>query len=42
MTGLPVWASLLTLPLAFGVMTLRFFRFSLLSLRKTVRMEAER
>lgn len=40
MTGLPVWASLLTLPLAFGVMTLRFFRFSLLSLRKTVRMEA--
>ncbi|MEW6442174.1 MAG: TRAP transporter small permease [bacterium] len=32
--GLPVWASLLTLPVAFCVMTLRFFRFTLLSLRK--------
>lgn len=33
--GLPHWGSLLTLPLAFGVMTLRFVRFSALSLYDT-------
>jgi TRAP-type C4-dicarboxylate transport system permease small subunit len=32
MTGLPLWASLITMPVAFGVMTLRFVRFSILSL----------
>ena len=37
MPGLPHWASLVTLPLAFGVMTLRFVRFSLLSLWNTVK-----
>jgi len=42
MAGLPVWASLLTLPLAFGVMTLRFVRFSFLSLRSTLRGGAKR
>ena len=40
MPGLPHWASLLTLPIAFGVMTLRFVRFSFLSLRNTLRGEA--
>ena len=40
MPGLPHWASLLTLPVAFGVMTLRFVRFSFLSLRNTLRGEA--
>ncbi len=35
--GLPHWASLLTLPVAFGVMTLRFVRFSFLSLRNTLK-----
>lgn len=35
--GLPHWASLLTLPVAFGVMTLRFIRFSVLSLLRTLR-----
>ena len=40
MPGLPHWASLLTLPVAFGVMTLRFVRFSLLSLRNTLKGEA--
>lgn len=37
MTGLPLWASLLTLPVAFGIMTLRFFRFSIFSLLNTVK-----
>jgi TRAP-type C4-dicarboxylate transport system permease small subunit len=40
MPGLPHWASLLTLPVAFGVMTLRFVRFSFLSLRNTLKGEA--
>jgi len=31
-TGLPLWASLATMPAAFGIMTLRFARFSVLSL----------
>jgi TRAP-type C4-dicarboxylate transport system permease small subunit len=35
--GLPHWASLLTLPIAFAVMTLRFSRFTFLSLRNTVK-----
>ena len=39
MPGLPLWASLLTLPVAFGVMALRFLRFSLLSLRNTFKGE---
>lgn len=39
MTGLPLWASLLTLPVAFGVMTLRFLRFSIHSLLHTVKGE---
>lgn len=37
--GLPHWASLLALPIAFGVMTLRFFRFSFLALRNTLKGE---
>jgi TRAP-type C4-dicarboxylate transport system permease small subunit len=37
MTGLPLWISLLTMPVAFGVMTLRFLRFSILSLLLTVK-----
>lgn len=40
MTGLPLWASLLTMPIAFGVMTLRFVRFSILSLLHTIKGEA--
>ncbi|KPK01545.1 MAG: hypothetical protein AMK71_05095 [Nitrospira bacterium SG8_35_4] len=39
MPGLPVWASLLTLPVAFGVMTLRFLRFSIISLLHTIKGE---
>ena len=39
MTGLPLWASLLTLPVAFGVMTLRFLRFSIISLLHTIKGE---
>jgi TRAP-type C4-dicarboxylate transport system permease small subunit len=39
MPGLPLWASLLTLPVAFGVMTLRFLRFSILSFLHTVKGE---
>jgi len=39
MPGLPLWASLLTMPVAFGVMTLRFLRFSILSLLNTVKGE---
>jgi TRAP-type C4-dicarboxylate transport system permease small subunit len=39
MPGLPLWASLLTLPLAFGVMTLRFLRFSISSLLLTIKGE---
>ena len=39
-TGLPLWVSLLTMPVAFGVMTLRFIRFSILSLLQTIRGEA--
>ena len=39
MTGLPLWASLLTLPVAFGVMTLRFLRFSVISLLHTIKGE---
>lgn len=34
--GLPFWASLFTLPAAFAVMTLRFLRFSVLSLLHTI------
>lgn len=41
MTGLPLWASLLTLPVAFGVMTLRFFRLSIFSLLRTIRGETK-
>lgn len=37
MPGLPLWGSLLTLPVAFGIMTLRFVRFSVLSLLNLVR-----
>jgi len=37
--GLPLWASLATMPLAFGIMTLRFVRFSVLSLVHLVRGE---
>jgi len=37
MTGLPLWASLLTLPVAFAVMTLRFFRFTIFSLFLTIK-----
>jgi len=40
MPGLPYWASLLALPIAFGVMTLRFVRFSFLSLRNTLKGES--
>lgn len=40
MPGLPHWASLLTLPIAFGVMTLRFVRFSFLSMRSALKGEA--
>ena len=40
MTGFPLWVSLLTMPAAFGVMTLRFIRFSILSLLQTIRGEA--
>ena len=40
MPGLPHWASLLALPVAFGVMTLRFIRFSFLSLRNTLKGDA--
>jgi TRAP-type C4-dicarboxylate transport system permease small subunit len=36
-TGFPLWASLLTLPVAFSVMTLRFFRCSIFSLLRTVK-----
>jgi TRAP-type C4-dicarboxylate transport system permease small subunit len=36
-TGFPLWASLLTMPVAFGVMTLRFVRFSILSLLHTIK-----
>lgn len=39
MPGLPLWGTLLTLPVAFGVMTLRFLRFSILSLLHTVKGE---
>ncbi len=37
MPGLPLWGSLLTLPLAFGVITLRFVRFTVLSLVNLVK-----
>lgn len=36
MPGFPLWASLITLPVAFGVMTLRFLSFSILSFMHTV------
>jgi TRAP-type C4-dicarboxylate transport system permease small subunit len=39
MPGLPLWASLLTLPIAFGVMTLRFLRFSIISLLHAIKGE---
>ena len=39
-TGLPLWVSLLTLPVAFGVMTIRFFRFSISSVLRTFKGEA--
>lgn len=35
--GVPHWASLLTLPVAFGFMSLRFIRFSFLSLLRTLK-----
>lgn len=35
--GVPHWASLLTLPIAFAVMSLRFARFSFLSLLHTLK-----
>lgn len=41
MPGLPLWASLLTLPVAFSVMTLRFLRFSIRSLLHTVKGETK-
>ncbi len=37
--GLPLWGSLLTMPIIFGLMTLRFIRFSVLSFLHTVRGE---
>lgn len=37
MSGLPLWISLLTMPVAFGVMTLRFLRFSIISFVHTVK-----
>ncbi len=37
MPGLPLWATLLTMPIAFSVMTLRFIRFSFLSLLYTLK-----
>ena len=40
MPGLPHWASLMALPIAFGVMTLRFVRFSFLSFLQTVKGKA--
>ena len=36
MPGFPQWATLMTLPAAFGVMTLRFVRFSFLACRKAL------
>jgi TRAP-type C4-dicarboxylate transport system permease small subunit len=39
MPGLPLWVSLLTLPAAFGVMTVRFLRFSIISLLYTIKGE---
>jgi len=39
MPGLPLWGSLATLPLAFAAMTLRFLRFSALSMLHLVRGE---
>jgi TRAP-type C4-dicarboxylate transport system permease small subunit len=41
MTGLPLWASLLTLPVAFGVMTFRLLRFSIYSFLCTVKGDTE-
>ena len=41
MPGLPLWGSLLTLPLAFAIMTLRFVRFSILSLVNFIRGESK-
>ncbi len=34
---LPLWGTLLTLPLAFGIMTIRFVRYSYISLIDTIR-----
>ncbi len=39
MTGFPLWASLIVMPIAFGVMTLRFLCFSVRSLLHTVKGE---
>ena len=39
MPGLPLWGTLATLPLAFAIITLRFVRFSVLSLVHLVRGE---
>ncbi len=39
--GLPLWGTLLTMPIIFGIMTLRFIRFSVLSFMNTVRGEAQ-
>lgn len=39
MPGLPLWASLLTMPVAFGVMTLRFLRLAIISLLSTAKGE---
>jgi TRAP-type C4-dicarboxylate transport system permease small subunit len=41
MPGIPLWGSLATLPLAFAVMTLRFVRFSALSLIRLIRGEGK-
>ena len=41
MIRLPLWGSLLTLPVAFGIMTLRFVRFSILSLINCIRGESK-
>jgi len=41
MPGLPLWGSLATMPAAFGIMTLRFVRFSFLSLIHLIRGKEE-
>lgn len=41
-TGLPLWSSLLTMPVAFSVMTVRFFRFAVLSIIETFKGGSDR